>query len=163
MTGTLGKALGRRGRRLRRLVGRRCATCSRSARGRSCSRTRCRRRSRAAPAPRCTCSATRPDLVSKLRENTRWFRGALRERGFNPLDGEAAIIPIIVGETARAIEVSQRLLDRGVFVTGFGYPVVPEGTARIRVQMSAALEPVHLERALEAFVEVGREAGLVAA
>ena len=106
---------------------------------------------------------TRPDLVAKLRENTRWFRGALREVGFNPLDGESAIIPIIVGETARAIEVSERLLERGVFVTGFGFPVVPEGTARIRVQMSAALEPVHLERALAAFVEVGRAAGLVRA
>jgi glycine C-acetyltransferase len=103
----------------------------------------------------------RPDLVARLRENTRWFRGALREAGFAPLDGEAAIIPIIVGETARAIELSERLLEKGVFVTGFGYPVVPEGTARIRVQMSAALEPAHLERALEAFVEVGREAGLL--
>ena len=104
---------------------------------------------------------TRPDLVAKLRENTRWFRGALREAGFNPLPGEAAIIPIIVGETAHAIEVSKRLLEHGVFVTGFGYPVVPEGTARVRVQMSAALEPAHLEQALAAFVEVGRAAGLV--
>jgi len=105
---------------------------------------------------------TRPDLVARLRENTCWFRGALRDAGFAPLDGEAAIIPIIVGETARAIELSEQLLERGVFVTGFGYPVVPEGTARIRVQMSAALEPVHLERALAAFVEVGRESGLLA-
>ena len=104
---------------------------------------------------------TRPDLVARLRENTRRLRGALREAGFAPLAGEGAIIPIIVGETARAIELSEKLLERGVFVTGFGYPVVPEGTARIRVQMSAALEPVHLERALEAFVEVGRESGLV--
>jgi glycine C-acetyltransferase len=104
---------------------------------------------------------TQPQLVGKLRENTRWFRAALRERGFSPLDGEAAIIPIIVGETARAIELSQRLLDHGVFVTGFGYPVVPEGTARIRVQMSAALEPSHLERALDAFTTVGREAALI--
>jgi glycine C-acetyltransferase len=103
----------------------------------------------------------RPDLVARLRENTRWFRGALRDAGFEPLDGEAAIIPIVVGETARAIELSERLLERGVFVTGFGYPVVPEGTARVRVQMSAALEPAHLERALDAFVEVGREAGLL--
>jgi len=103
----------------------------------------------------------RPDLVVKLRENTRWFRSALREAGFAPLDGEAAIIPIIVGETARAIELSEQLLRRGVFVTGFGYPVVPEGTARIRVQMSAALEPMHLQRALAAFVEVGREAGIL--
>lgn len=105
----------------------------------------------------------RPELVTRLRENTLWFRNALREVGFSPLDGEAAIIPIIVGETARAIEVSERMLERGVFVTGFGYPVVPEGTARIRVQMSAALEPAHLERALAAFVEVGRDAGLVRA
>ncbi len=103
----------------------------------------------------------RPDLVSRLHENTSWFRAALRETGFAPLPGDAAIIPIIVGETARAIELSQKLLDRGVFVTGFGYPVVPEGTARIRVQMSAALEPVHLERALAAFVEVGHESGLL--
>jgi glycine C-acetyltransferase len=102
-----------------------------------------------------------PELVTKLRENTSWFRGALKEAGFSPLDGEAAIIPIIVGETARAIELSSKLLDRGVFVTGFGFPVVPEGTARIRVQMSAALEREHLERALEAFVEVGRESGLL--
>jgi glycine C-acetyltransferase len=57
--------------------------------------------------------------------------------------------------------LSAKLLDRGVFVTGFGFPVVPEGTARIRVQMSAALEREHLERALEAFVEVGRESGLL--
>jgi glycine C-acetyltransferase len=104
---------------------------------------------------------TRPDLVARLHENTRWFRSALADAGFAPLPGEAAIIPIIVGETARAIELSEKLLDRGVFVTGFGYPVVPEGTARVRVQMSAALEPVHLERALAAFVEVGRESGLL--
>jgi glycine C-acetyltransferase len=94
---------------------------------------------------------SQPGLVTKLRENTVWFRSALRERGFAPLDGDAAIIPIIVGETARAIELSERLLERGVFVTGFGYPVVPEGTARIRVQMSAALERTHLERAIDAF------------
>ena len=104
-----------------------------------------------------------PELITKLHESTQWLRGALREAGFDPLEGDSAIIPIIVGETARAIEISERLLERGVFVTGFGYPVVPEGTARIRVQMSAALEREHLERALEAFVAVGREVGLVSA
>ena len=104
-----------------------------------------------------------PELLAKQRENTTWFRAALQERGFSPLEGESAIIPIIVGETARAIEISGRLLERGVFVTGFGFPVVPEGTARIRVQMSAALEREHLERALEAFVSVGRDVGLVSA
>jgi glycine C-acetyltransferase len=74
--------------------------------------------------------------------------------GYSPLPGEAAIVPIIVGETSEAIATSKRLLDEGVFVTGFGFPVVPEGTARIRVQMSAALEPEHLERAIEAFRRV---------
>ena len=78
----------------------------------------------------------------------------LVEAGYRPLEGEAAIIPIIVGETAAAIALSERLLDEGVFVTGFGFPVVPERTARVRVQMSAALEPAHLERAIEAFRRV---------
>ena len=114
--------------------------------------------------PTVACSALRavelmleePELLNRLRENTRVFRELLIEAGYQPLDGEAAIIPIIVGETADAIGLSERLLDEGVFVTGFGYPVVPEGTARIRVQMSAALEPEHLERAIEAFRRVSR-------
>jgi glycine C-acetyltransferase len=93
-------------------------------------------------------------LLERLRANTRTFRESLAEAGYSPLEGEAAIIPIIVGATADAIALSARLLDEGVFVTGFGYPVVPEGTARIRVQMSAALEPEHLERAIEAFRRV---------
>lgn len=113
--------------------------------------------------PTVACSALRavelvreqPDLLARLRENTRRFREQLAEAGLSPLPGEAAIIPIIVGETAAAIALSQRLLDEGVFVTGFGFPVVPEGTARIRVQMSAALEPEHLERAIEAFRRAG--------
>jgi glycine C-acetyltransferase len=96
----------------------------------------------------------RPELLERLRENTRTFRAMLVEAGYRPLEGESAIIPIIVGETADAIALSERLLDEGVFVTGFGFPVVPEGTARIRVQMSAALEQEHLERAIEAFRRV---------
>ena len=112
--------------------------------------------------PTVACSALRavevmleqPELLARLRENTRVFREMLLDAGYRPLDGEAAIIPIIVGETAAAIALSERLLDEGVFVTGFGYPVVPEGTARVRVQMSAALEPEHLERAIEAFRRV---------
>jgi glycine C-acetyltransferase len=102
-----------------------------------------------------------PELVARLRSNSERFRAGLREIGFAPLDGEAAIIPIIVGETAFAIRFSERLLDEGIFVTGFGFPVVPEGTARIRVQLSAAHEDEHLERALEAFGRVGRELGLI--
>ena len=112
--------------------------------------------------PTVACSARRaievmlehPELLVRLRENSAQFRGLLAEAGYNPLDGEAAIIPVIVGETAAAIALSERLLDEGVFVTGFGFPVVPEGTARIRIQMSAALESEHLERAIEAFRRV---------
>ncbi len=96
-----------------------------------------------------------PALVARLQASSVAFRERLAEAGFSPLPGDAAIIPVIVGETAAAIALSERLLDEGVFVTGFGYPVVPEGTARIRVQMSAALEDAHLERALEAFRRVG--------
>ncbi len=99
----------------------------------------------------------RPELLGRLRENARSFRALLIEAGYRPLDGEAAIIPIIIGGTADAMALSARLLDEHVFVTGFGFPVVPEGTARIRVQMSAALEPEHLERAIEAFVRVRPE------
>jgi glycine C-acetyltransferase len=104
-----------------------------------------------------------PGLVARLHRSTAAFRDHLAEAGFNPLAGEAAIIPIIVGETAFAIDFSARLLEQGVFVTGFGFPVVPEGAARVRVQMSEALEDDHLERALAAFRKVGRSTGLIAA
>jgi len=102
-----------------------------------------------------------PDLIVKLRDNISYFRAGLARLGYKPLEGDSAIIPIIVGETAFAIKMSDQLLKEGIFVTGFGFPVVPEGTARIRVQMSAALEKEHLDRALEAFGRVGRELGLI--
>jgi glycine C-acetyltransferase len=119
--------------------------------------------------PTVACSARRaievleedPGLVETLRANTRYFRERLIELGYQPLEGEAAIIPIIVGDTAFAIRISRRLLEEGVFVTGFGYPVVPEGTARIRVQMSAALTRDQMDQALAAFARVGREVGLL--
>ncbi len=103
-----------------------------------------------------------PELVQKLRENTRYFREGLQRIGYKPLESESAIVPIIVGETAFAIAMSDKLLKAGVFVTGFGYPVVPEGTARIRVQTSAALTMDEMDRALRAFESVGRETGLLA-
>jgi glycine C-acetyltransferase len=102
-----------------------------------------------------------PELVSGLHQKTDDFRRRIAEIGYSPLPGEGAIVPIIVGETARAIKTSAALLDEGVFVTGFGFPVVPEGTARIRVQMSAAAQPEHIERALAAFEKVGRAEGLL--
>ena len=95
-----------------------------------------------------------PELVRRLRENVAYFRAGLERLGYKPLAGESANNPIIVGETASAIAMSERLLARGVFVTGFGYPVVPEGTARIRVQMSAKLTRDEMDRALAAFAAV---------
>jgi glycine C-acetyltransferase len=101
-------------------------------------------------------------LVERLHSNVRYFRERISAAGFKPLEGHAAIVPIIVGDTAFAIRISRRLLDHGIFVTGFGYPVVPEGTARIRVQISAAHTEAHLDRAVAAIAEVGREVGLLA-
>jgi glycine C-acetyltransferase len=100
-----------------------------------------------------------PELVDRLRQNTAYFRAGLHRIGYRPLEGESAIVPIVVGETAFAISMSDKLLSRGVFVTGFGFPVVPEGAARIRVQISAALSEEEMDRALAAFEAVGKETG----
>jgi glycine C-acetyltransferase len=102
-----------------------------------------------------------PELVERLRSNVAYFRDGLAGLGFKPLDGESAIVPIIVGETAFAIAMSDKLLQRGVFVTGFGFPVVPEGTARIRTQLSAALSKSEMDTALAAFEAVGKDVGLL--
>jgi len=104
-----------------------------------------------------------PEMIQRLRENISYFRNGLLKMGYKPLEGESAIIPIIVGDTAFAIAISDKLLQRGVFVTGFGFPVVPEGTARIRVQISAKLTKEEMDRALAAFEEVGREVGVLKA
>ncbi|HET6894706.1 MAG TPA: glycine C-acetyltransferase [Candidatus Baltobacteraceae bacterium] len=102
-----------------------------------------------------------PQLVQQLRDNVAYFRGELTRLGFKPLEGESAIIPIIVGDTAFAIAMSDQLLKKGVFVTGFGFPVVPEGTARIRVQINAKLTKDEMDRALAAFQAVGKDVGLL--
>src|ERR1051325_5008794 len=102
-----------------------------------------------------------PERVARLRENTRYFRGRLPELGFKPLAGETPIIPVIIGETAAAIRMSELLLEQGVFVTGFGYPVVPQGTARVRCQISAAHQRDDLDQALAAFARVGKQLGLI--
>jgi glycine C-acetyltransferase len=99
--------------------------------------------------------------VAILRENARYFRDAITEAGFKPLAGETPIVPIIVGETALAIQMSDMLLERGVFVTGFGYPVVPQGQARVRCQLSAAHTKADIDEALEAFKVVGKKLGII--
>jgi glycine C-acetyltransferase len=102
-----------------------------------------------------------PELVTKLHDNAAYFRAAIQEAGFHPLPGETPIVPIIVGETALAIKVSEMLLDRGVFVTGFGFPVVPQGQARVRCQVSAAHSREDLDAVISAFKEVGKLVGLI--
>ncbi len=102
-----------------------------------------------------------PELVGKLRDNTRYFRAAIAEAGFKPLPGETPIVPIIVGETATAIKMSDMLLDEGVFVTGFGFPVVPQGQARVRCQLSAAHSRDDLDQAIAAFKSVGTKLGII--
>jgi glycine C-acetyltransferase len=102
-----------------------------------------------------------PERVRRLQENARYFRAAIEEAGFAPLPGETPIVPIIVGDTALAIRMSDLLLDRGVFVTGFGFPVVPKGEARLRCQISAAHTRDDLDAVVAAFRDAGRVAGLV--
>jgi glycine C-acetyltransferase len=102
-----------------------------------------------------------PERVQKLRENTTYFRSSITEAGFGPLAGETPIVPIIVGETATAIKMSDMLLDEGVFVTGFGFPVVPQGQARVRCQLSAAHSRGDLDQAIEAFKTVGTKLGII--
>jgi glycine C-acetyltransferase len=102
-----------------------------------------------------------PGRVQTLRDNTAYFRQQIVEAGFNPLAGETPIVPIIVGETAAAIQMSDMMLDEGIFVTGFGFPVVPQGQARIRCQVSAAHSRADLDQAVDAFKRVGKKLGLV--
>ena len=102
-----------------------------------------------------------PDRVATLRSNAGYFRERLLELGFKPLPGETPIIPVILGETSAAIRMSELLLAEGVFVTGFGFPVVPQGQARVRCQVSAAHTRDDLDQALAAFGKVGRQLGLI--
>jgi len=102
-----------------------------------------------------------PQLVTRLHQNARYFREQLLSLGFKPLAGETPIVPVILGETAKAIHMSELLLGEGVFVTGFGYPVVPQGHARVRCQLSAAHTRDDLDFALRAFKKVGSKLGLI--
>jgi glycine C-acetyltransferase len=102
-----------------------------------------------------------PERVAKLRENVSYFREQIVESGFKPLPGDTPIVPIIVGETAAAIQMSDMLLEEGVFVTGFGFPVVPQGQARVRCQLSAAHTRDDLDKAIAAFRSVGRKLKII--
>jgi glycine C-acetyltransferase len=102
-----------------------------------------------------------PGRVMTLRDNSNYFREQITEAGFKPLPGETPIVPIIVGETATAIQMSDMLLEEGVFVTGFGFPVVPHGQARVRCQLSAAHTKDDIDEAISAFKTVGQKLGII--
>src|SRR5438034_4857529 len=102
-----------------------------------------------------------PERVTRLHDNTRYFRERLTALGFKPVPGTTPIVPVILGETAQAIRMSELLLEEGVFVTGFGYPVVPQGQARVRCQLSAGHSRDDLDFALSAFRRVGAQLGLI--
>lgn len=101
------------------------------------------------------------ELRDKLEENTKYFRERMTAAGFDIIPGEHPITPIMLYEAPLAQQFAERLLEEGIYVIGFFYPVVPKGQARIRVQVSAAHERHHLDRAIEAFTKVGRELGVI--
>ncbi len=95
-----------------------------------------------------------PRLVERLHQNVKLMRDGLRDLGFDCADSPTAIIPIIIGDDAQALAQSRRLLELGVWVVSFSFPVVPRGQARLRVQVSAALEQSHIEQAMAAFAKL---------
>jgi glycine C-acetyltransferase len=100
-----------------------------------------------------------PSPVRKLRENAAYFRKAMTDAGFKIPHGTHPIVPVIVGDTAKALAMGKVLFEEGIYVSGFGFPVVPHGQARLRCQVSAAHEHGDLDRAVEAFVKVGKRFG----
>jgi glycine C-acetyltransferase len=101
------------------------------------------------------------ELRDRLEENTRYFRSAMTSAGFDIKPGVHPIVPVMLYDAPLAQEFASRLLEEGIYVIGFFYPVVPQGEARIRVQLSAAHQRKHLDRAIEAFTKVGNELGVL--
>ncbi|MBF0412931.1 MAG: glycine C-acetyltransferase [Desulfamplus sp.] len=101
------------------------------------------------------------DLRVKLKDNSRYFRNQMTKLGFTLVPGEHPIIPVMLGDALIATKMAKLLLDEGIYVVGFAFPVVPKGEARIRTQMSAVHEKSHLDKAITAFEKVGRELGVI--
>ncbi|MTG97541.1 MULTISPECIES: glycine C-acetyltransferase [Myroides] len=96
-------------------------------------------------------------LRDQLEWNTNYFKDGMKKAGFDIIDGDSAIVPVMLYDAKLSQDMADRLLEKGVYVTGFFYPVVPQGKARIRVQLSAAHTKEHLDKAIQAFTEVGKE------
>ncbi|MFV8280686.1 glycine C-acetyltransferase [Christiangramia marina] len=100
-------------------------------------------------------------LRQKLKENTAYFKKGVKDAGFEIIDGEAAIVPVMLHDAKLSQDMADKLLEEGIYVIGFFYPVVPKGKARIRVQLSAAHNKEHLDKAIQAFTKVGKELGVI--
>ncbi|WP_089666899.1 glycine C-acetyltransferase [Gramella sp. MAR_2010_147] len=100
---------------------------------------------------------TDDSLRKKLKENTAYFKKGIKDAGFEIIDGEAAIVPVMLHDAKLSQDMADKLLEEGIYVIGFFYPVVPKGKARIRVQLSAAHDQAHLDKAINAFKKVGKE------
>jgi glycine C-acetyltransferase len=101
------------------------------------------------------------DLRNRLHSNAKRLRATLEQAGFRLKPGQHPILPVMLGDAALAAQMADRLLDRAIYVIGFSYPVVPQGQARIRIQVSAAHTLEQLDRAANAFTEVGKELGVI--
>jgi glycine C-acetyltransferase len=101
------------------------------------------------------------DLRDKLEKNTRYFRQKMTDAGFDIKPGVHPIVPVMLYDAKLAQEFAAKMLEEGIYVIGFYYPVVPQGKARIRVQISAAHDMAHLDKAIEAFSKVGKELGVL--
>ncbi len=126
-------------------------------RARICSQTQSRRPLLAAALKALEILSASTELRDKLEENTKYFRAALTERGLTIKPGVHPIVPIMIGDAAKSQKFAARMLEKGVYVIGFFYPVVPHGTARVRTQISAAHSHEDLEFAVNAFAETNEE------
>ncbi len=104
---------------------------------------------------------TSSDHRKRLMDNTEHFRSAMKERGFDVVEGTHPIVPIMLGDARLARDIAKDMLDEGIYVIGFSFPVVPKGQARIRVQLSAAHTREHVDRAIEAFTKIGKKRGVI--
>jgi glycine C-acetyltransferase len=100
-------------------------------------------------------------LRDKLEENTAYFKKGLKAAGFDIIDGDSAIVPVMLYDAKLSQQMANMLLDEGIYVIGFFYPVVPKDKARIRVQLSAAHKKEHLDKAIQAFITVGQKLNIV--
>ncbi len=103
----------------------------------------------------------KPELLDKVKENAEYFRSGAKKLGFNVLEGIHPIVPVMLNDAAKTQEMSKKLLEKGIFVVGLWFPVVPEGTARLRFQISAAHTREQIDQALNVLSEVGKEMGLI--